>query len=468
MEKTTKKSLWMSAVSLLLCVLMLVGTTFAWFTDSVTSKGNVIQAGNFDVTFEYKDLVQSDAQYTAVPNTALFNDVKWEPGKSFGYDFKVTNAGTLAFDWELSFQNVKGAGGANGVQIADVLDVYVLDVSATAVTGTPILLSKLTDGVVTGGQLTAAAGKEFSVVIKMKEDAGNDYQAANVSFDVVLRAKQATVETDGFGSSDYDKDAEYDAIPVSTKEEFTEALAAGKPVALENNIEVAEPIQVTGDVTVIGNGNALSVPTGKDRVFNVSGTTEPLTITLKDLDVQGPTTGGYTRGISLYDTKNVTLVMDNCTLSANYYAINVASANENVNVVVRNTEITGWAAFQTHSPNSNVVFENCTLKGINDKPYNADGWNDFSTLVINGYSDGNPDPNGAHDSVITLKNCRVEATATTGNEQTFFSVRTINTTINAENCTFVQNGKELSTREEIENNINVYEEAAASFQFNLK
>ncbi len=40
----TKKSLWLSAVSMMLCAVMLLGTTFAWFTDSVTNTGNVIQA----------------------------------------------------------------------------------------------------------------------------------------------------------------------------------------------------------------------------------------------------------------------------------------------------------------------------------------------------------------------------------------------------------------------------------------
>lgn len=47
--KATKRNLWLSAVSTMLCVVLLLGTTFAWFTDSVTNKGNVIQAGNLDV-----------------------------------------------------------------------------------------------------------------------------------------------------------------------------------------------------------------------------------------------------------------------------------------------------------------------------------------------------------------------------------------------------------------------------------
>ena len=47
--KSTKRALLMSALALLMCVSMLIGSTFAWFTDSVTSAGNKIQAGTLQV-----------------------------------------------------------------------------------------------------------------------------------------------------------------------------------------------------------------------------------------------------------------------------------------------------------------------------------------------------------------------------------------------------------------------------------
>ena len=52
-KKTTRKALVLSLLALLLCCSMLVGTTFAWFTDSVTSGNNKIIAGNLDVELEY-------------------------------------------------------------------------------------------------------------------------------------------------------------------------------------------------------------------------------------------------------------------------------------------------------------------------------------------------------------------------------------------------------------------------------
>ena len=64
--KKTRKSLLFSGLALMISALLLVGTTFAWFTDSVTNKGNTIQAGNLAVTFQYRDLNDANA-WQAVP-----------------------------------------------------------------------------------------------------------------------------------------------------------------------------------------------------------------------------------------------------------------------------------------------------------------------------------------------------------------------------------------------------------------
>ena len=62
--------------SLVICIAMLVSTTFAWFTDSVTSGINTIVAGNLDIELEYwngTDWVPVDS------STLLFDDdTRWE------------------------------------------------------------------------------------------------------------------------------------------------------------------------------------------------------------------------------------------------------------------------------------------------------------------------------------------------------------------------------------------------------
>jgi len=98
--KTTRRALVLSVLSLLLCVSMLVGTTFAWFTDSVTSGRNTIQAGNLDVVLEYWD---GDSYEEVTSTTKLFNDAAlWEPGYTEVAYLKVSNAGSLALKYQLT------------------------------------------------------------------------------------------------------------------------------------------------------------------------------------------------------------------------------------------------------------------------------------------------------------------------------------------------------------------------------
>ena len=89
----------MSALSLLLCLSMLVGTTFAWFTDSVSSGKNRITAGNLDVELEYfvkGETAAEDKWVTVQDATDLFSDKLWEPGHTEVVYLKITNAGSLA------------------------------------------------------------------------------------------------------------------------------------------------------------------------------------------------------------------------------------------------------------------------------------------------------------------------------------------------------------------------------------
>ncbi len=51
-QTKTKKALAMSVLSMVLCVAMLVGMTFAWFTDTASTAVNKIQAGNLKVGLE--------------------------------------------------------------------------------------------------------------------------------------------------------------------------------------------------------------------------------------------------------------------------------------------------------------------------------------------------------------------------------------------------------------------------------
>ena len=103
--KTTKRALCSSVVALILCFSMLVGTTFAWFTDEVKSGVNQIVAGNLDVELEYKtveDGVLATEWNTVQDATAIFDpDALWEPGRVEVVYLKVSNLGTLALKYRM-------------------------------------------------------------------------------------------------------------------------------------------------------------------------------------------------------------------------------------------------------------------------------------------------------------------------------------------------------------------------------
>ena len=447
--KTTKRALLSSVMAMLICVAMLIGTTFAWFTDSASTAVNKIQAGTLDVALEMA-IKSSDGTRiewaTAEGQTLLWQkapgheseEVLWEPGCTYNLNqFRIVNNGNLALKYKIVISGIVG-----DAKLLEAIDFTVSGVDGATTTATlngfegKLAASSMTDAITISGH--------------MKESAGNEYQDKSIDgIAITVYATQDTVEYDS-NTNQYDAQAEY-AIPVATADELAAALASGDDVILTAPVQMPEIIEVKGDITIYGKGEGkLLVPDNADRVINITDNTEPVTLTLSNVDVVGPTTGAYTRGVSVYGTQNVTIVADNSSVSANYYALNIASANENVKAVVKNTTLTGWCAFQTWSAGTKATFENCTLIGNNDKAYNADGWNNFATVVIN---------EGTTDVELTFKDCRIEANQTTGNKQYLMSVRASGAKVTMDGCTFFANGTEIAD-EDLGNYLNIYSAAS--------
>ena len=90
--KLTKKAFLASLVALVLCFAMLLGTTYAWFTDSVSSANNIIQSGNLDVELYWsKDATNWEK---VDENTNVFSGELWEPGYVEVVYLKVANVGS--------------------------------------------------------------------------------------------------------------------------------------------------------------------------------------------------------------------------------------------------------------------------------------------------------------------------------------------------------------------------------------
>lgn len=191
--KAVKRSIILCALSLALCVALLVGSTFAWFSDSITNSGNTITAGNLTAQWSYRTLNDDTAAYEPVSEElALFSaDTVWQPGEPQGYDFKVENTGSVDFEWELTIDLADTAGESQN-NLTDVLVVYVDGVKsgvgftdgAVVINGTLVA----TDDETTAG--TEESSCEFSLAFAIPEDAGNDYQNSSVSFSLTLSARQ--------------------------------------------------------------------------------------------------------------------------------------------------------------------------------------------------------------------------------------------------------------------------------------
>ena len=100
-----------------------------------------------------------------------------------------------------------------GADITQVLDVYAVegdsasagDLTTDNYLGTMAELMAAgsfaaKDAVLAPEDSGENAGNMFTLVIKMQESAGNEYQGAGVSFDVTILATQYAHEQDGFGS----------------------------------------------------------------------------------------------------------------------------------------------------------------------------------------------------------------------------------------------------------------------------
>lgn len=191
--RKTKLAMLQSVVALILCAAMLVGTTFAWFTDEVTSAVNKIQAGTLDV-----DLV--DAAGNSLEGTSLTfmdvtgnTDILWEPGCTFKTQgFRVANRGSLALEYTMYINGLLGDS-----KLLEVIRFSVQDADGYTV-----------DIDTFEGQHSARASSDvFYLVGHMDENAGNEYMNLTLTcIGITVYATQAMEENDSFGP-EYDKDA---------------------------------------------------------------------------------------------------------------------------------------------------------------------------------------------------------------------------------------------------------------------
>ena len=284
-NRKLKHRLISAVLVFVMLVSSLLGATFAWFTDTVTSAGNKIESGNLQIDLLHK----TESDWVSVkdnPTHKIFGYDNWEPGYTGVETLKILNLGSLALQYKLSVEVADDTAvlGEHGENLADVIDVYVYYGESDAESYADITASDawsykgtLTEAMANpqsfiGGQLlptgevldnnaaatTAVGDQIFMIALHMQESAGNEYQELSVGDIIVnLVATQWSYESDSFDAT-YDEGALFPNLNIGGLE---------IPVQTENGLTTAE-------TTAQGTGVRATIPAG----VSVSGTSLNLSV----------------------------------------------------------------------------------------------------------------------------------------------------------------------------------------------
>ena len=422
-SKNTKRALLASILSVVLCAALLAGTTFAWFTDSVTNAGNIIKSGTLEVTMEWADgttdpTANEADQWKDASAGAIFNSTLWEPGYTEVRHVRISNNGTLALKYQIS---IVPTGEVS--KLADVIDVYYIqggqqiadrtDLTDSMKIGT--LSEILAEPYAAKGNIDGKSGETVysdvaTIALKMQEGAGNEYQGRSIGSEFAIRlfATQYAYEEDSFGN-DYDATA-----MIMTVEDFEAALESdATEIVIANDItydwgdkfyESSEALKMQG--------KTISGVTGSETItFAGYGSANPITnVVLKNITVKDATTGDdepawesrYLEFVDL-NAENVTFedgimlsgtsVLTGCSFTSQYedeYSVWVYDGTAEITDCM----FTGYRGakvcdYYENSKVTNVVIDGCTFKNLTKKPgvaiddHNETGASDFAVTIKN-------------------------------------------------------------------------------------
>mgnify|MGYP002559673923 CR=1 FL=1 len=387
-KKATKRALLTSVMALVMCVVMLVGTTFAWFTDTASTGVNKIQAGNLDIEVEYRTTAGGDWK-TLDNATDLFGaaDTRFEPGHTRVVELKIKNAGNLALKYKIGMNVVSETAGTNKAgnpyKLSNYLKVATSPIQQYDPNAVPGSINyAMEQQIFAKPSFLAWEDRDFAnfeldknennhvldvqpgaaqilgIKVYMPESVGNEAnaisteKAASIEFGLNILATQYTVERDSFGTQ-YDKDATY---PTLTTGKTLNDVFGGA------NFDFGST-NPSANVVLDGQG-LVTVSDYVDGWF------------AGDVTIKGVT---FLNGVCFTaknDDTTGTITFEDCTFYAcDQSKIDLTSYQYNslknsgdglcLNVDTKN------------SPNLKVVVKDCTFIGEDDVTLNRDGWKDI-------------------------------------------------------------------------------------------
>ena len=419
-SKSTKRALLTSVLALLMCVTMLIGATFAWFTDTASTEVNKIQAGNLDLEVQYR--TTADDEWKTLDNaTDLFGaaGTLFEPGHTRVVELRITNAGNLALKYKIGMNVVSETAGTNKDSKPYKLSEY-LKVATTPIQSGPTGDSR-TDQVAAAmeslifqrGASYIWTARDFAnfelekagngnvhslqpgemqflgIKVYMPESVGNEANAktpadaASINFGLHVVATQYTHERDSFDTQ-YDKDATY---PVTDAASIANAVAdlatAGKKnvvVTVANNMDNTSGIKTAkgNTLTMDLNGKSVGVSYGQGSTNTTTNGMQLLqgsTVTLKNGTYKANHGSDAAHNIAILIQNYSNLTIENCTLD-------MREANDtNGNTAKTSYALSTNCGKVVIKGNTNIFARNATEYALDVMHWENTGYEDEGTSV---------------------------------------------------------------------------------------
>ncbi len=354
--KKYRRAMLTSAFAIFMCVAMLIGTTFAWFTDTASTSVNSIKSGNLDIQLvdaDGNDLEGTTLAWKTADNRAA-DAILWEPGCTYELkEIYIKNNGNLALKYKVEISGIDG-----DAKLLGAIEWTIND----AALGTDVSLA------------AGATSEALSIKGHMKDDAGNEYKNLSIEgIAITVYATQDTVEKDSYDET-YDTDAKY-----------TEIIAAGKTITsgthtISTGVTATEAnavaLNVSGEGTnvTITDGTFDGGANGNNKCLKVS---DGATVTIKGgTFTVGGDADGYGNSVIYSDGGNITIeggfFQTDYAWNGFYYVLNQYNSNPGTITVKGGTFVNYNPANGDDNLGGNFVAEG--YKVVTENQANGDVW----------------------------------------------------------------------------------------------
>ena len=366
-NKRLKSALIASVIAMLLSVAMLFGTTFAWFTDSVSNTNNIIKSGNLDIELSHSNTFGFDETIgeAVKADTKLFlntggEQILWEPGVKADETFRIQNMGSLALKYELRVKSAFETE-VNGKKLSDVLSIEAKylekDENGNFVTpdGKRNESVAFGNGYVIEGTLLANESVDYYVAISWNPSSiDNEYNVVgglSMVLAIDLVATQTNFEKDGFNGSEYDLGAEFPEIEYPSN--MLGKIESGDTLVLTKGEYTLPTLSDKEGVTIEGAADGSTIIGGKDTNTGFGSNFG------KDTTIKNVTFAGATNGVRYSYAQGGTSTFENCTFAGDTtYGFHIDQSNR-ATFIFNNCTFSGFNAFAGDL--EKVIFNNCTF-----------------------------------------------------------------------------------------------------------